>query len=199
MTIKRLSYWMSQPHFTDGNLIILYAIHTKSGATEAVPNHVRERVRVCIDMYRIIMTSKPDKNNTLVLVIVDDSSAPDIKKMLMEAGVDENLVMLTASPRNVGQTFDYVLEFVQKRANPPYIYFVGSIWHKDIYDSVVLSKMKDYQTRFEGAPDHRPVDDVAKEKALNMPTKGIEYYRGKLKNKAVDMVINYIFPDDKKN
>jgi hypothetical protein len=57
--------------------------------------------------------------------------------------------------------------------------------------------MKDYQIRFEGAPDHRPVDSVAKEKALNTPTKGMGYYKDKLKTKAVDMVINYIFPDDK--
>jgi hypothetical protein len=91
-----------------------------------------------------------------------------------------------------------VLKFIKKRANPPYIYFVGSVWHKDIYDSAIFSKMNDYQIRFEGAADHRPVNDVAREKALNRPTRGIGYYKGKLKNKAVDMVLNYIFPDDKK-
>ena len=189
---------MSRPRFTDGNLIILYANHTKNHETEALPNHVRERVKVCVDLYRIIMTSKPDKKNTLISIIADERSGQDIKKMLMESGVTENLVLLNVSPRNVQQTFDYILEFIQKRANPPYIYFVASIWQKDIFDSVALSKMKDYQIRFEGASDHRTVDDIAKEKALNMPTKGMEYYKDKLKNKAVDMVINHIFPDEKK-
>jgi hypothetical protein len=198
MTIHGLSYWMSRPRFTDGNLIILYANHTKNDETEALPNHVRERVKVCVDLYRIINTSKPDKKSTLISIIADERSGQDIKKMLMESGVDENLVLLNASPRNVQQTFDYILEFIQKRANPPYIYFVASIWQKDIFDSVALSKMKDYQIRFEGAPDHRTGDDIAKEKALNMPTKGMEYYKDKLKNKAVDMVINHIFPDEKK-
>jgi hypothetical protein len=197
MTIHGLSYRMSRPRFTDGNLIILYANHTKNDETDALPNHVRERVKMCVDLYRIIITSKPDRKNTLVLTIVDERSAQDIKMMLMESGVDENHVQLTPLPKNVPQTFDYVLEFIQKRANPPYIYFVASIWQKDIFDSVALSKMKDYQIRFEGAQDHRSVDDVAKDKSLKMPTKGIEYYKNKLKDKAVDMVINYIFPDEK--
>jgi hypothetical protein len=199
MTIHGLSYRMSRPRFTDGNLIVLYANHTKNDETEALPNHVIERVKVCVDLYRIIISSKPDRKNTLVLIIADERSAIDIRKMLMKSGVDENIVQMTPLPKNVPQTFDYVLEFIQERANPPYIYFVASNWQRDISDSVAMSKMRDYQTRFEGAPDHRPVDDVAKDKALNMPTKGIEYYKNKLKNKAVDMVINYIFPDEKKS
>jgi hypothetical protein len=188
---------MSQPHFTDGNLIILFGVHTEDEAAETVPNYVEERIRVCIDLYRIITTSKPDRNNTLVLVIVDTNTGMAIKSMLIEGGIKDDLILCTDSPKTIEQTFDYVFEFIKKRANPPYMYFVGSVWHKDIYDSTILSKMKDYQIRFEGAPDHRPVDIVAREKALNTPTKGIDYYKDKLKNKAVDMVINYIFPDDK--
>jgi hypothetical protein len=190
---------MSQPHFTDGNLIILFGVHTESEATETetVPNYVEERVRVCVDLYRIVTTSKPDRNNTLVLVIVDTNTGLAIKKMLIEGGIKEDLILFTDSPKTIEQTLDYVLKFIKKRANPPYLYLVGSVWHKDIYDSAIFSKMKNYQIRFEGAPDHRPVDSVAREKALNTPTKGIGYYKDRLKNKAVDMVINYIFPDDK--
>jgi hypothetical protein len=190
---------MSQPHFTDGNLIILFGVHAESEAaeTETVPNYVEERVRVCVDLYRIVTTSKPDRNNTLVLVIVDTNTGLAIKKMLIEGGIKEDLILFTDSPKTIEQTFDYVLKFIKKRANPPYMYLVGSVWHRDIYDSAIFSKMKNYQIRFEGAPDHRPVDSVAREKALNTPTKGIGYYKDRLKNKAVDMVINYIFPDDK--
>lgn len=188
---------MSQPHFTDGNLIILFGVHTESEAAETVPNYVEERIRVCIDLYRIVTTSKPDRNNMMVLVVVGTNTGLAIKKMLIEGGIKGDLILFTDSPKTIEQTFDYVLKFIRKRANPPYMYFVGSVWHKDIYDSAILSKMKDYQIRFEGAPDHRPVDSVAREKALNTPTKGIGYYKDKLKSKAVDMVINYIFPDDK--
>jgi hypothetical protein len=189
---------MSQPHFTDGNLIILFGVHTESEAAETVPNHVEERIRVCVDLYRIVKTSKPDRENTLILVVADTNTGQNIKKTLIKDGIDEGLILFTDSPMTVDQTFDYVLKFIKKRANPPYIYFVGSVWHKDIYDSAIFSKMNDYQIRFEGAADHRPVNDVAREKALNRPTRGIGYYKGKLKNKAVDMVLNYIFPDDKK-
>ena len=188
---------MSQPHFTDGNLIILFGVHNESEAADTVPNHVEERVRVCFDLYRIITTSKPDGSNSLVLVVADTNTGLALKRMLVEGGIKEDQIQFTDSPETIEQTLDYVLKFIKNRANPPYMYFVGSVWHRDIYDSAIFSKMKNYQIRFEGAPDHRPVDSVASEKALNTPTKGIGYYKDKLKNKAVDMVLNYIFPDDK--
>ena len=188
---------MPQPHFTDGNLIILFGAHTEGEAAEAVPNYVEERIKVCVDLYRIVTTSKPDRNNTLVLVVVDTNTGLTMKKTLVEGGIKEDLILFADSPKSVEQSFDYVLNFIKKRANPPYMYFVGSDWHKDTYDSAVLSKMKGYQIRFEGAPDYRPVDSVSKDKERNAPTKGMGYYKDKLKNKAVDMVINYIFPDDK--
>ena len=188
---------MSQPHFTDGNLIILFGVHTESEVAETVPNYVEERIRVCVNIYRIVTTSKPDRNNTLVLVVADTKTGQNIKKMLIEGGIEEDLILFTDYAKSIEQTLDYVLKFIKKRANPPYIYFVGSVWHKEIYDSAILSKMKNYQMRFEGSPDHRPVDNVLREKALNTPTKGIGHYKDKLKNRAVDMIINYIFPEDK--
>ena len=188
---------MSQPHFTDGNLIILFGVHTESEAAETVPDYVEERIRVCVNIYRIVTTSKPDRNNTLVLVVADINTGQNIKKMLIEGGIDEDLIVFNDRAKSIEQTFDYLLKFIKKRANPPYIYFVGSVWHKEIYDSAILSKMNNYQMRFEGASDHRPVDSVSREKALNAPTKGIGHYKDKLKNRAVDMIINYIFPEDK--
>src|SRR5262245_37831349 len=190
-------YCMPQPHFTDGNLIILFGVNTESEASVTVPNYVEERIRVCVDLYGIVTTSKPDRSNTLVLVIVDTITSSAIKKMLINGGIREDLILFADSPKSVEQSFDYVLNFIKKRANPSYMYFVGSDWHKDTYDSAVLSKMKGYQIRFEGAPDYRPVDSVSKDKERNAPTKGMGYYKDKLKNKAIDMVINYIFPDDK--
>lgn len=191
---------MSHPHFVEGNLIILYTISMQheSGSTDAIPDHIKERIRVCIELYRLIMKSKPDRNNTTVLAIASDTSNFSVRKMLTTAGVDEKHVLMTSSPKNPEQTFDYVLDYIKNRLNPPYIYFIGSVWQKDIYDSIASSKMKDYQMRFEGTPDHRPANDVATEKAQNMPRKRIESYKRKLKDKAVDMVINYIFPDDRK-
>ena len=184
------------PHLTDGNLIILYGVHIGSEAAESVPGYVRERVRICIDLHRIIINSKPDRNATLVLVVADTNTAPGIRAMLVEGGIEENLIIFAKS-QTIEQTFDFVLKFIKKRLNPPYIYFVGSIWQKDIYESTIISKMKDYHLRFEGAADHRPVDVVAREKALNGTTKGIGYYKDKLRNKAVDVVINQIFPDER--
>ena len=189
---------MSQRRFTDGNLIVLFGVHTQTKTAGTLPSHVEERAKACINLYHIIMTSKPDHNNTQVLVAVDTNTGLAIKKMLVAGGVEEDLILFTDSPRTVEQTFDYVLKHIRKKPNPPYMYFIGSVWQKEIYDSAVLSKMKDYQIRFEGAPDHRPANRVAREKAMNAPTKGIGFYKDKLKIKAADMVINYIFPDDNK-
>lgn len=188
---------MSQPLFTDGNLIILFGVHTESEAAGSVPSHVEERVRVCFDLYRIVTTSKPDGSNILVLVIADTETGVTLKKILAEGGIKEDQIQFTDSSKTIEQTLDYVLKFIKNRANPPYIYFVGSVWHKDTFESAILAKMKNYHVRFEGAPDHRPVQSVAREKALNTPAKGIGSVKDKLKDKAVDMVINYIFPDDK--
>lgn len=188
---------LCMPHFTDGNLIILYGLHTGGEAAETVPSYVRERTEVCTNLYRIVTTSKPDGSNILVLVIADTKTVPALKSILIKSGIKEDLIIFAESPMTIEQTFDFVLKFIKKRPNPPYMYFIGSVWQKDIYESAVLSKMKDYQLRFEGAADHRPVGTVEKERLLNAPTKGIGYYKDKLKNKAVDMVINYIFPDEK--
>ncbi len=55
--------------------------------------------------------------------------------------------------------------------------------------------MKGYRVQFYGALDHRPVDEVEREKALDVPKEGIEYYKQQTKNKVVDILLNIIFPD----
>ncbi|HET9774901.1 MAG TPA: hypothetical protein VFP25_07950, partial [Nitrososphaeraceae archaeon] len=70
-------------------------------------------------------------------------------------------------------------------------------WMKDVFDSIVKSNFQQYRIQFEGALDHRPVEEVEKEKSLEKPKKGTEYFKGKMKNKALDMLLNYIFPEDK--
>jgi hypothetical protein len=39
------------------------------------------------------------------------------------------------------------------------------------------------------------VEEVEKEKALDVPRKSIEHYKKRSKDKAIDMLLNYIFPD----
>jgi hypothetical protein len=86
---------------------------------------------------------------------------------------------------------------IKTRVNPPYIYFIGSVWLKDIYDSTVESKLKGYKVQFEGALDHRPVQEVEKEKALDVPRKSLEHHKKKSKDKAIDILLNYIFPEER--
>jgi hypothetical protein len=50
---------------------------------------------------------------------------------------------------------------------------------------------------FEGALDNRPFDIVQREKHLEEPKKGPEYYKRKLTNKSIDALLNYIFPKNK--
>ena len=94
------------------------APYTEGEASETVPNYVEERIKVCVDLYRIVTTSKPDRNNTLVLVVADTNTGLTMKKTLVEGGIKEDLILFADSPKTVEQSFDYVLKFIKKRANP---------------------------------------------------------------------------------
>jgi hypothetical protein len=41
------------------------------------------------------------------------------------------------------------------------------------------------------------VEEVEKEKALDVPRKGIEHYKKRSKDKAIDILLNYIFPEER--
>ena len=143
------------------------------------------------------MESKPDKQKTLIIVVADEKSGKLIKEGLVRGGVEEKIIAIDSSSENVAQTFDRVINMIKTRVNPPYIYFVGSVWLRDIYDSTVVSKLKGYKVQFEGALDHRPVEEVEKEKALDVPRKSLENYKKKSTDKAIDILLNYIFPEER--
>ena len=162
-----------------------------------LPGYIKERVKVCIDTFRIIMQSKPDKHKTAIVVVANEKSAENIKEDLVNGGVEKKIIAMDYISENVYQTFDHVVDTIKTKINPPHIYFIGSIWLKDVYDSAIVSKLKGYRVQFEGALDHRPVDEVEKEKALDMPKKSVGYYKRKAKDKAVDILLNSIFPEEK--
>ena len=69
---------MSEIHFTEGNLIILYSIHKNSSLQ--LPNHILERIEHCNRLYQIILKSKPDSNKTIILVVAEPHYSELIKK-----------------------------------------------------------------------------------------------------------------------
>ena len=88
------------------------------------------------------MESKPDKQKTLIIVVADEKSGKLIKEELVKGGVEEKIIAIDSSSENVAHTFDRIVNMIKTRVNPPYIYFIGSVWLKDIYDSTVVSKLK---------------------------------------------------------
>jgi hypothetical protein len=186
---------MSDYHFTDGNLIVLYCIYRGKLGDGILPDYVKERVKVCLETFSIIIRSKPDKHKTMIIVVADRKSAQDVKGELIKGGVDERIIGIDTTSKSVSETFNHIVYMIKSKTNPPHIYFVGSVWLRDIYDSQVVSKLKGYKIQFEGALDHRAVEEVEKEKAMDIPKKGIEYYKRKAKDKAVDMLLDYIFPE----
>ncbi len=186
---------MSEYRFTDGSLIVLYAVH-KGGSTEGgLPDYVQERVKVCLETHGMVMHSRPDRHKTMVMIVGDPASAEKAKKALVSGGVEEKIIAIDSDSENMAQTFDRIISLVQRKSNPPFIYFIGSVWLHDVFDSTIISKMKGYRVQFYGALDHRPVAEVEHEKSLDVPKKGMEYYKQKAKNKAVDLLLNVIFPD----
>ncbi len=160
-----------------------------------LPDYINERVKVCLDMHRIIIQSKPDGNKTVILIVGNQPDIEYITETLVKAGVDLKIIARDHHSKNVTQCFDQVKALIKTRANPPYLYFIGSVWLREIYDAVVLSRLNGYRVQFEGALDHRPVKEVEEEKALNVPKKGLEHYKRKAKDKAIDLVLNRMFPE----
>lgn len=187
---------MSEYRFTDGNLLVLYAIHRgKSQDGDRLPDYVQERVNVGLETYNMIMKSRPDKHKTMVMVVGEPGPSEKVKEMLVKGGVKPDIIAVDSESRNIGQAVDYIYGMISKKPNPPFIYFIASVWLHDTYNTTAISKMKDIKTQFYGALDHRPVHEVEQEKTYDAPKKGGEYYKRKLTNKAVDVVLNLIFPD----
>jgi hypothetical protein len=117
---------------------------------------------------------------------------------LINRQINEEIIIIDSDSNKVSQTFDNLKELLKKRINPPVVYFVGSVWLKDVFDSIVKSEFKEYKIQFEGALDHRPVIEVEHDKSIETPRKGKEHFKQAIKNKAFDMLLNYIFPEDRK-
>jgi hypothetical protein len=177
-------------------MIILYAIYRGGSADgRSLPDYILERVKVCLDTLRIITLSKPDRHKTTIVVVANLESVGAVKEALLKGGVDEKIIVIDSSPKNISQTFNRVLGMVKSLVNPPHMYFVGSVWQRDIYDSIVISRFKGYRVQFDGALDHRPVREVEQDRAFEAPKKKSEYYKKKAKDKGIDLLLNYIFPE----
>lgn len=213
---------MSDTAFTYGNILLLYCVFdgdrkpaslsspsspSKGNNGNKDPNHdvgnipdyITGRINLCIETFNVIMSSKPDKHHTSVVIISKNDHAKEIKEKLVSGGVSEQYLEYDGSSKNIESALNRVRNQITKLANPPCIYFIGSVWQKDIFDSIVVSKFKGYRVLFEGALDNRPFEIVQKEKRLEEPKKGSEYYKRKLTNKSVDALLNYIFPKNKSN
>jgi hypothetical protein len=186
---------MSEYRFTDGNLIVLYAVHKGRSADGGLPDYILERVKVGLETHDMVMRSKADHHKTMVMIVGEPGPAEKVKEALVQGGVKYDIIAIDTDSYNMAQTIDRIADMIKSKPNPPFIYFIGSVWLHDTFDSTVLSKLKGYRVQFYGALDHRPVDEVEREKTLDVPKKGMEYYKQRAKNKAVDVLLNVIFPD----
>lgn len=186
----------SEYRFTDGNLLVLYAVHRgKAAAAGALPDYVQERVKLALETYGMIMKSRPDRHKTMVMVVADEGGPAEIvKQELVKGGVRPDIIAVDTQSKSIAQTLNYLYDMVSKKPNPPFIYFIASVWLHETFNATVISIMKDIRVQFYGALDHRPVHEVEAEKATDAPKKGKEYYKRKITNKAVDTVLNIIFP-----
>ncbi|HEU0144093.1 MAG TPA: hypothetical protein VFQ47_04850 [Nitrososphaera sp.] len=188
---------MSEHRFTDGNLLVLYAIHKSKQVAAAVdlPDYIKERIKVSLETYGIIMRSRVDKHKTMVMIVGAPGPAEKVKQELVKGGIRDEIIAIDTDSQNMAQTISRVADMIRTRPNPPFIYFIGSVWLHDIFKSTVVGRLKGYKVQFYGALDHRPVEEVEKEKAIDVPKKSVENYKQQAKNKAVDMLLDIVFPD----
>nr|MDQ3975887.1 hypothetical protein [Thermoproteota archaeon] len=161
---------MSEYRFTDGNLLVLYAIHkSKSAAANGeLPDYIKERIKLGLETYGMIMRSRPDKHKTMVMIVGAAGPAEKVKEELVKGGIREEIIAIDTDSQNVAQTIGRMADMIKTKPNPPFIYFIGSVWLHDIFKSTAVAKLKGYKVQFYGALDHRPVDEVEREKALDV-------------------------------
>ncbi|HEX5519107.1 MAG TPA: hypothetical protein VFX18_01585 [Candidatus Nitrosocosmicus sp.] len=214
---------MSNSDFTYGNILLLYcvlkekhdAITTNNSSAKTsisqqnyinesskndasyLPDYIVGRINLCIETFNIIMGSKPDKFHTSIVIVSDNEHIKQIRSLLITGGISEKYLEYDDNSKSINSAFKNIMDRIVKLANPPSIYFIGSVWQKDIVASIISSKLKDYKVFFEGALDNRPYDVVQKEKLKEKPEKGSSYYKRKMTNKAIDVLLNYIFPKNK--
>ena len=203
---------MSDNAFTYGNMILLYCNFNRDGLPnneiddespnntvhESLPDFVIGRIALCIETFNIIMKSKPDKFNTSVILISKSEYTRDITDRLIAGGISENYIENDNNSKSIESVINNVLFQMNSLTNPPTIYFIGSVWQKGVFDSIVVSKLKKFKVHFEGALDHRSYDVIQKDKLTEEPKKGSNYYKHKLTNKAIDTLLNYIFSNKRK-
>ena len=203
---------MSDNAFTYGNLILLYCNFNRDdgpngeiidGSTdntvhESLPDFVSGRIALCIQTFDIIMKSKPDKFNTSVILISKNEYSRVIADRLIAGGISEQYIENDNNSKTIEAVINNVLFRITNLSNPPTIYFIGSVWQKEVFDSIAVSKLKKFKVHFEGALDHRPYEAIQNDKMTEEPKKGSNYYKHKLTNKAIDTLLNYIFSNKRK-
>lgn len=204
---------LSDDAFTYGNMILLYCkFNTENFSQQeenkdsdrkvsydSLPDFVKARIALCIQTFNIIMRSKPDKFNTTVILITDTIFNQIIKDNLITEGISAQYLEQDNTSKSIESALNNVVNRIRSLDNPPTIYFVGSVWQKEVFDSIADSKFKGrFKILFEGALDHRPYEFIQNDKLIEEPKRGSAYYKHKLTNKAIDTLLNYIFSNKKK-
>ena len=188
---------MSENRFVSGNVIVLYGNFIKLESNKRLPQHIMERIAVCTKIYERIMKSKPDKSDTIINVAAGNDEGSIIKNQLLKNGVEESKIVVVNSYNNIGHLFSVLMNEIKKRPNPPAIYFISSYQQKHIFDKATEG-YKGYRIQFEGAFDKRPNESIEEDAKKEKLSKRITNIKEKGKNKMVDMLLNYIFPENKR-
>ena len=188
---------MSENRFVSGNIIIIYCNFVKIKSNEQLPKHVKDRISVCNKIFERVMKSKPDKSDTFIRVVADTKVGNLVKNILFSKGIEESKLVIDSSSDSVAHLFSKVMDDVKKRPNPPVIYFISSYQQKDVFE-VATANYKGYKIQFEGAFDKRPAESIQEDAKREKTNKRFTNIKEKGKNRMVDMLLNYIFPESKK-
>jgi len=188
--------------FPEGNLIVLYANNSRhfNGGDTQIPEHIYQRMITCINVYHRIINSKPDKLITEIIIISNHENLANniLNNLVAKEQIKRSVITIILDKSTLTNALENILWKVRERKNPPTTYVVTSQWQRQIYDNISI-KFKDLKIYFEGALDHRPEGELDFERDREFPPKGFAYYKGKTKNKALDLLLNLIFSDKEKS
>jgi hypothetical protein len=183
---------MIDSRFTYGNIIILYSNHIK-GNGSVIPDYVNERIKTCLNVLQRIQNSKPDSQYISIIIVGYENWGEIIKKCILKSNPGLQ-IRIDSKSKTLLDSLKSVVKDSKKLPNPPFVYVVSSFWHKEIFD-LIRPRLKGLKIQFDGSLDHRTVDEISFERKKEQPPIGVEDLKNKAKNRALDSLLNYIFPD----
>jgi hypothetical protein len=76
------------------------------------------------------------------MIVGAPGPAQKVKEELVKGGIKDEIIAIDTDSQNMAQTISRIADMIKTKPNPPFIYFIGSVWLHDIFKSTVMGRLK---------------------------------------------------------